>query len=101
MERSKARAKELSFGMIADPRLHVRKAIPVVISRKAGSVIAQARIFEEFGCGPTSSSALEDLSKGLAELYWCLKTDRERLGPDLARLHSTLTEYIEERPRSR
>ncbi len=92
-----SRPRGILFGVMTDPRLRLKRPIRVEITRKKGAVVAHSREFDEFGCGASMSDALDDFSKGLAELFLTLRKETDRLGPDLQRLQQRLGKYIEER----
>lgn len=85
------------LGAIHDPRLRVKRAIPVEITRKGKTVTAYCANLEEFGYGLNVSASLEDLAKTLSELYFSLEEQPENLGRDLAIIRSRLAEYLERR----
>jgi predicted RNase H-like HicB family nuclease len=86
--------RTMLLGSLSDPRVRVTRPIPVEITRAEGSVVASVPEFEEFGQGDTSSEALQDLSRSLAELFLSLRQDQERLGSDLHRLLGRLQSYL-------
>src|SRR5256885_1806362 len=84
--RISGRVSKIQFGVVHDPRLKMKRPVSLEISRKQGTVIAYSRQLDEFGCGETMSDALDDFSKGLAELYFELRSQADRLGKDLLKL---------------
>lgn len=89
----------LLLGCLRDPRLRIRKAIPVRLGNEAGQVIAEAAGLNEYGAGANQSAAVTELQHAIAELYHSLEADKDRLGPGLARTWTILQEHI--RPRSK
>jgi hypothetical protein len=69
----------------------------VEVRRKDDQVLAIAHDFQEFGCGETMGDALDDLAKGLAELFFRLDEEKDRLGSDLRSLRAKLSDYVERR----
>ncbi len=92
-----ARPKRILFGVITDPRLRIKRPIPLAISRRKGIVIAHCADLNEFGCGARMSDALDDFSKGIVELFFTLERDSVHLGPGLAKLGAKLGRYVERR----
>jgi len=86
---------EVLFGAMPDPRLRFKRPLRVQIERTDHGATAQAEDIGEFGYGAGSGDALYDLGKTIAELYFSLNADKERLSPDLEWLRSRLDEYIE------
>jgi hypothetical protein len=97
-KRVAARPKKILFGVIAHPRLRIKRPIRLEVSRKKGTVVAHCTDLNEFGCGVSMSDALDDFSKGIAELFFSLEQDSDRLGSDLAKLKEKLGRYVEPRP---
>jgi hypothetical protein len=97
-KKTSMRPKRIRLGVIHSPLLQLRKPIAVEISRKKDSVIATASEFNEFGCGETMSDAIDDLAKGVAELYFRLEIDAPRLGKDLRALRTKLSKFVVRRP---
>ena|SRR5579864_6713315 len=95
--RLSVRPKSMRLGVIHSPQLQLKKAISVEISRKKDAVVANARDLQEFGCGVTMSDAIDDLSKGLAELFFRLESDQARLSKDLQKLWDKLSQYVQRR----
>ncbi len=98
--RPSARPHRILFGALTDPRLRLKRAIPLEITRKEDAVVVHSRDLEEFGCGVTMSDAVDDFSKGVSELFGRLSEEApDRLGPDMARLKDKLSRYLEVRAR--
>ena len=85
------------LGVVRDPRLRVKRGIPVRIERKGKNVTAYCPDLEEFGSGPNLSASLEDLAGTLSELYLSLEEQHDNLGPHMALIQQRLAEYIERR----
>jgi len=84
----------LSFAPTIDPRLKIKKPFTVRFHRFESGVAAHAEEIEEFGQGANGSEALIDLGKTIAELYFSLEAEADRLAPDLQSLRAKLTEHI-------
>lgn len=84
----------LWFGGPVHPGLRLRRPVPLDVRREEGTVIVSSDDLEEFGSGQTLGEAVIDFSKGLAELYFSLEREHDRLGSDLSRLCTTLHEYV-------
>jgi hypothetical protein len=85
------------FGATLDARLRLRKPFRVQIEKSEQGVAAYADEIGEFGYGVSIGDALHDLGKTIAELYFSLNADKDRLSADLEALRSRLDEYIEVR----
>jgi len=85
---------ELLFAPAIDARLKVHTPFRVRIVSSGEGVSAHAPEIEEFGHGPNRGEALDDLGKTIAELYFSLASERERLAPDLAGVLKSLEEHI-------
>ena len=72
---------------LRDGRLHVVEPIAVTWTTEDGQCVAEAAEINEFGFGDTLTAAI-------AELYFTLDADQERLGPDLQTVRATLTRKI-------
>ena len=77
-----------------DGRLRVVKPIEVVRTAEDGKCVVEARELNEFGFGDNFSEALADLQAAIAELYFTLEAEQDRLGPDLAAVWATLSEKV-------
>jgi hypothetical protein len=88
---------DISLGALRDGRLRVCAGLRVRFQREDTHVIAEAVEVEEFGFGPNPSEALADLQRSIGELYLTVEAERERLGPDLARVWEVLKAKIQRR----
>ena len=94
----KKASNSLLFGAIRDQRLILRKPIPVTITNdESGSVVVCWKGINEYGYGPNTIAALDDFGKTLTELYFSLKSERNRLGSDLNMCFKILRQYLRER----
>jgi hypothetical protein len=88
---------DILLGHLLDGRLKVISPIKVVISQENEHIIAEAVEVNEFGFGNNFSEALIDLQHALAELYYTLGSENERLGSDLLNVWQTLQNKITKR----
>ena len=88
---------ELALGTLRDPRLRVVASLTVSFAEDEGGISARANEIDEFGFGSNYSEALTDLQHTIAELYFSLEEDRDRLGSDLQRVWETLQQKIRRR----
>ena len=61
---------------------------------EGGEHVVEATELNEFGFGETLSEALTDLQAAIAELYFTLEEDQDRLGPDLSSVWDVLSRKI-------
>ena len=85
---------EFKLGRLRDGRLRVVEPIVVQRTIEAGQVVLEAPEINEFGYGDTFSEALADLQAAIAELYFTIDADKDRLGVDLQAVHATLTRKL-------
>jgi len=83
------------LGMIRDPRLRLRRPIPVMEKRFDDEIFLWSRPLSLFGTGRSFGEAAEDFTRSVVELYWLLK--ESELGPGLMREWKFAQQYIEER----
>lgn len=88
---------ELLLGHLRDGRLRVVAPIAVKLISEGEHVIAEATEVNEFGFGKNPSAALIDLQRALAELYFTLEAEQDRLGLELQNVWATLRQKIEKR----
>lgn len=93
-----ARVERILLGSAKDPRIQVKKPIPLDVSYEQGQTIVSWNEIDEFGAGETLSSAIDDFGFSLRDLYLRL-FEEGTFGPDLVRIRSILAEYLV--PRSR
>ena len=87
-------SEEFLLDSLRDGRLRVVEPISVSRTMEDGEVVLEAHELNEFGFGATMSEAIADLQTAIAELYFTLEAERDRLGPDLAAVRETLTRKI-------
>ena len=86
--------REFTLGALRDGRLRVVEPIAVTWTTEDGQCVAEAAEINEFGFGDNLTEAIADLQGAIAELYFALDADQERLGPDLQAVRATLTRKI-------
>ena len=84
------------LGALRDPRLHLVVPLTITFERENDDIVAYCEELEEFGFGTHLTEAIEDLQATIAELYFTLKGENNRLGPDLGRLWDSLHQKIKE-----
>jgi hypothetical protein len=87
--------EHLEITALRDARIQVLAPIPVEISRQGEAVIVEIQEIEEYGQGASLGEAIEDLQRGVAELFLTLLDEREALGSDLQRVRHWLQEKLE------
>ncbi len=87
----------LVLGSLRHPQLRLRSSLPLRVEREHDFVTVWNDALEELGYGPYLTVAVEDFQKTVVELYFSLRSDQSRLGPEMARLWQKLQERIEER----
>ncbi len=92
---SAARDK-IRIGSLLDHRLRMQESLTLEIEQEGEFYIAKYEELNEFGYGLDPISAVQDVRITIAELYWQLKKDRERLGSDLAKTWQRLSELVSE-----
>ncbi len=85
---------EILLGTVRDGRLKVHSPIIVKFKYENEQVIAEAEEIDEFGFGNNPAEALADLQRAIAELYFTLEKEKDRLGVDLQRVWNILQEKI-------
>ncbi len=85
---------EFALDRLEDDRLSVVEPIAVKRMTEAGQFVLEAPEINEFGYGDTLPEALADLQAAIAELYFTLDADKERLGSDLQAVHATLVRKL-------
>ena len=84
-------AEPFKLGSLRDGRLRVVEPIEVSPMLEGGKHVLEAPELNEFGFGDNLSEALSDLQAAIAELYFTLEDDQERLGPDLSSVWAELS----------
>ena len=86
--------ERFKLGSLRDGRLRVVEPIGVVQMSEGRKFIVETPELNEFGFGDGFSEAIADLQAAIAELYFTLETEQERLGPELARVWSILSRKV-------
>lgn len=84
----------IKLGALRDGRLRVISPISVDLSTEELQVIAEAVELNEFGFGGNPSEAIMDLQHAIAELYFTLEEEQDRLGTDLQQIWDRLQQKI-------
>ena len=86
--------REFTLGSLRDGRLRVVEPIEVVQTAEDGKCVVETPELNEFGFGDNPSEAIADLQAAIAELYFTLNNEKDRLGPDLAAVWTTLSRKL-------
>jgi hypothetical protein len=86
--------RSVLFGALTDPKLRLRKAIPLEVSTEESAIVLTWAAIDEFGCGETLGEALDNFGAALLELHHRLH-EPVQLGPDLENVKHILDKYIE------
>ena len=84
------------LGALHNPRLHLIAPLTITFESENDDIIAHCEDLEEFGFGKHLTEAIEDLQAAIAELYFTLKEENNRLGSNLRRIWDRLRQKIEE-----
>ena len=84
----------MNLGFLRDGRLRLRQAIRLSFSYESGQVVAEAEGLDEYGSGANLSEAIADLQHALAELYFALEEQQDRLAAGLQRIWEELRTKI-------
>ena len=79
---------------LRDDRLRVTEPFSVERLEEDGQCVLEATEINEFGFGENLSKAIADLQAAIAELYFSLEEERERLGADLENVWSILSQKV-------
>lgn len=88
----------LRIGAVRHPRLRLSQPISLTVERDGEHVTVWSDALEEIGYGPHLTAAVEDFQDTVAELYFSLRGEGGRLGPEMRRLWETLQDVVGERP---
>lgn len=86
-----------ALGSLRDGRLRVVESVEAVRTTEEGKCVVEAPELNEFGFGDNLSEAITDLQAAIAELYFTLEAEQDRLGPDLAMVWATLSRKVQVR----
>jgi len=84
------------LGALRDPRLRLTVPLTVTFERENNDIVAYCEELEEFGFGVHLTEAIEDLQATIAELYFTLKEENDKLGSNLKRIWQSLRQKIKE-----
>lgn len=84
------------LGTLRNPHLHLIVPLTITFERENNDIVAYCEELEEFGFGTHLTEAIEDLQAAIAELYFTLKEENDRLGSDLARIWDSLHQKTKE-----
>lgn len=84
------------LGALRDPRLRLVVPLTITFESENDDIIAHCEDLEEFGFGKHLTEAIEDLQVAIAELYFTLKQENNRLGSNLKRIWGSLRQKIKE-----
>ena len=76
--------------------LRMREPLTLQMEQEGEFYIARCDELNELGYGMDPIAAVQDIRNTIAELYWKLKEDQERLGSDLASTWQRLSELVYE-----
>lgn len=90
---------QVTLDPLTDPRLRlrVRESIAVKVLEESGQIIAAAEELNEYGSGDSQAEAITELQYAIADLYFSLEEDKDRLGPGLQKVWDILQVKIEQR----
>lgn len=86
-----------ALGSLRDGRLRVVEPVEAVRTTEEGKCVVEAPELNEFGFGDNLSEAITDLQAAIAELYFTLEAEQDRLGADLAMVWATLSQKMQVR----
>ena len=84
------------LGALRNPRLRLIEPLTITFERENNDIVAYCEELEEFGFGKHLTEAIEDLQAAIAELYFTLKQENNRLGSNLKRIWRSLRQKIKE-----
>lgn len=85
---------EILLGFLRDGRLRVIAPLNVKLTYEGKHTISEAIELDEFGFGNNVSEAISDLQHAIAELYFTLDKEQNRLGADLQKIWNVLQKKI-------
>jgi hypothetical protein len=95
---SSAIPAEVTIGTLHHPSLELRRPVRLAVALDGEFVTATFDQLDEFGYGADLAAAVEDWEQTIAELYFTLRAEQQRLGPSLLPLWEQLQTVVEERP---
>lgn len=88
--------KTMLLGALRDPRLRLIVPLTITFEYDNDDIVASCEELEEFGFGTHLTEAIADLQATIAELYFTLKEENNRLGSNLKRTWDSLRQKIKE-----
>ena len=88
---------QITLESLNDARLRVKEPIAVAVFATEGFIVAEAAELSECGDGVNQAEAIADLQYAIADLYFTLEADKDRLGPGLQKVWATLQSQVERR----
>ena len=88
---------EIQLGFLRDGRLRLHDPLNVTIMSEDDQVVAAVEEVNEFGYGENPTDAIIDLQHVIAELYFTLEEDHDRLGKGLQAVWEVLQAKIQRR----
>ena len=88
--------ERVEIGSLLDTRLRMRRSVTLEMERGDDFYVAKCAELNEYGYGTDPTWAIEDARRAIAELYWELKENQDRLGADLAKTWQRLSELVYE-----
>lgn len=86
----------VQIGSLLDARLRMSRPVTLAIEKDEDFFVAWHEELQEFGYGANPISAVQDFRNTLAQLYWQLKEDQDRLGADLFETWKRLSSLVYE-----
>ena len=84
------------IGSLLDLRLRMAESLVLTMEQDDEFHVAWCEELDEYGYGLDPITAVQDARHTIAELYWQLKADQDRLGPDLAETWRKLSALVYE-----
>ena len=86
--------KKVMLAFLRDGRLRLKSPIEVTISQEDGQTVANAGALNEYGAGNNQTEAIADLQRAIADLYFTLAEDQDRLGKKMQKVWEDLQSKI-------
>lgn len=86
----------IEIGTLLDTRLRMRGSLTLEMEQEGEFYIAKCDELNEFGYDYDPIGAVQDIRATIAELYWELKENQDRLGADLAQTWQKLSQLVYE-----
>ena len=86
----------IEIASLLDTRLRMNGSLTLEMEQEGEFYIAKCDELNEFGYDYDPIGAVQDIRATIAELYWELKENQDRLGADLAKTWQRLSELVYE-----